>query len=88
MKVGDTFVVGDKAPLKVGNRLPLKIIPGKNILTGFYNFPILDPSGNSTSQIAINIALNYGFVKMKNEEISISKFIHKLVKEYYDGKSL
>jgi hypothetical protein len=30
----------------------------------------------------------YLFDKMKNEEISISKFIHKLVKEYYDGKSL
>ena len=26
------------------------------------------------------------FNKMKNEGISISKFIQKLVKEYYDGK--
>jgi hypothetical protein len=30
----------------------------------------------------------YLFDKMKNEEISISKFIQKLVKKYYDGKSL
>jgi hypothetical protein len=30
----------------------------------------------------------YLFDKMKNEETSISKFIQKLVKEYYDGKSL
>jgi len=30
----------------------------------------------------------YLFDKMKNEGISISKFIQKLVKEYYDGKSL
>ena len=28
------------------------------------------------------------FDKMKNEEISISKFIQKLVKEYYDGKNM
>lgn len=28
------------------------------------------------------------FDKMKNEEISISKFIQELVKEYYDKKSL
>ena len=26
------------------------------------------------------------FEKMKKEEVSISKFIQKLVKEYYDGK--
>jgi hypothetical protein len=30
----------------------------------------------------------YLFDKMKNEGISISKFIQKLVKEYYDGKSM
>ena len=30
----------------------------------------------------------YLFDKMKNEEVSISKFIQKLVKEYYDGKSV
>lgn len=28
----------------------------------------------------------YLFDKMKNEGVSISKFIQKLVKEYYDGK--
>jgi hypothetical protein len=28
------------------------------------------------------------FDKMKEEGISISKFIQKLVKEYYDGKSV
>jgi hypothetical protein len=30
----------------------------------------------------------YLFDKMKNEGISISKFIQKLVKEYYEKKSL
>jgi len=30
----------------------------------------------------------YLFDKMKNEEVSISKFIQKLVKEYYDGKGM
>jgi hypothetical protein len=30
----------------------------------------------------------YLFDKMKNEEISISKFIQKLVKEYYEKKKL
>jgi hypothetical protein len=28
----------------------------------------------------------YLFEKMKKEEVSISKFIQKLIKEYYDGK--
>jgi hypothetical protein len=28
----------------------------------------------------------YLFDKMKNEEVSVSKFIQKLVKEHYDGK--
>jgi len=28
------------------------------------------------------------FDKMKNEEISVSKFIQNLVKEYYDRKSM
>ena len=28
------------------------------------------------------------FERMKKEEISISKFIQKLVKEYYDGKNM
>ena len=30
----------------------------------------------------------YLFDKMKNEGISVSKFIQKLVKEYYEKKSL
>jgi hypothetical protein len=30
----------------------------------------------------------YLFDKMKNEEISISKFIQKLVKEHYEKKNL
>jgi hypothetical protein len=28
----------------------------------------------------------YLFDKMKNEDISVSKFVQNLVKEYYDGK--
>ena len=30
----------------------------------------------------------YLFDKMKNEEVSISKFIQKLVKEYYEKKKI
>ena len=30
----------------------------------------------------------YLFDKMKNEGISVSKFIQKLVKEHYDGKNM
>lgn len=30
----------------------------------------------------------YLFDKMKNEEVSVSKFIQKLVKEHYDGKNM
>ena len=29
----------------------------------------------------------YLFDKMKNEDVSVSKFIQNLVKEYYDGKT-
>jgi hypothetical protein len=28
------------------------------------------------------------FDKMKNEGVSVSKFIQRLVKEYYDGKNM
>ena len=30
----------------------------------------------------------YLFDKMKNEDVSISKFIQKLVKDYYDRKNM
>lgn len=30
----------------------------------------------------------YLFDKMKNEEVNVSKFIQKLVKEHYDGKNM
>lgn len=40
-------------------------------------------------KVKYGISINrYLFDKMKNEEVSISKFIQKLVKEYYDGKSM
>jgi hypothetical protein len=40
-------------------------------------------------KVKYGISINrYLFDKMKNEGISISKFIQKLVKEYYDGKSM
>lgn len=43
--------------------------------------------GEKDKKIKYGISIDkYLFDKMKNEEIGISKFIQKLVKEYYDGK--
>lgn len=49
MKVGDTFIVSEKAPLTVGNRLPLKAIP---VGTFVYNIEIKAGNGAKLARSA------------------------------------
>jgi large subunit ribosomal protein L2 len=72
MKVGDTFTVGEKAPLSVGNRLPLKMIP---VGTFVYNVEIkpgngakLGRSAGVFAQVVAN-DLGYTNVKMPSTEV-------------------
>jgi large subunit ribosomal protein L2 len=72
MKVGDNFIVGEKAPLQVGNRLPLKIIP---IGTFVYNVEIKPGNGAKLARSAgvfgqvVANDLGYTNVKMPSTEI-------------------
>lgn len=44
---------------------------------------------NEDKKVKYGISIDrYLFEKMKKEGVSISKFIQKLVKEYYDDKSM
>lgn len=72
VKVGDTFVVSEKAPVTVGNRLPLKLIP---VGTFVYNVEIkpgngakLVRSAGSYGQVVAN-DLGYANIKMPSTEI-------------------
>ncbi len=53
MKVGSTFVVSDKAPLALGNRLPLRLIP---VGTFVYNIEIKPGGGAKLVRSAGNFA--------------------------------
>lgn len=72
IKVGDKFVVGEKVPLTVGNRLPLKYIP---VGTFVYNIEIkpgngakLVRSAGAFGQVVAN-DLGYTNVKMPSTEV-------------------
>ena len=72
VKVGDSFIVGEKAPLAVGNRLPLKTIP---VGTFVYNVEIkpgngakLVRSAGTFGQVVAN-DLGYTNVKMPSTEV-------------------
>jgi len=72
MKVGDTFIVSKNAPLTVGNRLPLKIIP---VGTFVYNIEIkagngakLARSAGVFGQVVAN-DLGYTNIKMPSTEV-------------------
>jgi len=72
MKVGDKFIVSEKAPLTVGNRLPLKIIP---VGTFVYNIEIkagngakLARSAGVFGQVVAN-DLGYTNIKMPSTEV-------------------
>jgi large subunit ribosomal protein L2 len=72
VKVGDKFIVSEKAPLAVGNRLPLKYIP---VGTFVYNVEMkpgngakLIRSAGAYGQVVAN-DLGYANVKMPSTEI-------------------
>ena len=72
VKVGDSFIVGEKAPLAVGNRLPLKTIP---VGTFVYNVEMkpgngakLVRSAGTFAQVVAN-DLGYTNVKMPSTEV-------------------
>ena len=74
LKVGDTFVVSEKAPLKIGNRLPLgKITSG----TFVYNIEIQAGAGARIARSAGNyaevLAHDAGYVQVKMPSSEIRK---------------
>jgi large subunit ribosomal protein L2 len=72
VKVGDTFVTGEKAPLSVGNRLPLKTIP---VGTFVYNIEIKSGNGAKIARSAgvfAQVVANdggYSNIKMPSTEV-------------------
>lgn len=72
MKVGSTFIVSEKAPLTVGNRLPLRVVP---VGTFVYNIE-LKPKGGAkiarSAGIFAQVVANsdgYTHIKMPSTEI-------------------
>ncbi len=72
MKVGNSFIVSEKAPIQTGNRLPLKNIP---VGTFVYNIEIKPGSGSklvrsagSFAQVIANDA-GYTHIKMPSTEV-------------------
>jgi large subunit ribosomal protein L2 len=72
LKVGDTFIVSENAPLKVGNRLPLGKIPSGTFI---YNIELQAGAGARIARSAGNYAevvahdAGYAQVKMPSTEI-------------------
>ncbi len=72
MKVGDSFVVSEKAPVKMGNRMPLKKIP---VGTFVYNVELKPGNGGKLGRSAGNYIevvaqdANYTHLKMPSTEI-------------------
>ncbi len=102
VKVGDMLMIGDKAPITPGNRLPLKLIP---VGTFVYNIEIKPKSGaklvrsaGSFAQLIANDA-GYAQIKMPSSEVrkipelayasigSVSNEEHHLVNFGKAGKS-
>src|SRR3989338_1117849 len=102
LKVGDTFLVSENAPLKAGNRLPLKLIP-----VGTFIFNIeLQPNGGAKlvrgagnyAELVANDA-GYAHIKMPSGEVrkiidtswasigEVSNAEHKLVNFGKAGRS-
>jgi len=76
VKVGDTFIVSDKAEVKVGNRLPLKNIP---VGTFIYNISI-KPNGKavmarSAGNYAEVIAQESGYTLIKLPSTEVRKVL-------------
>jgi large subunit ribosomal protein L2 len=76
LKVGDTFIVSEKAPLTPGNRLPLKNIP---VGTFVYNIEIKPQGGAKVARSAGNyaevIAHDAGYVDIKMPSTEVRKIL-------------
>jgi len=74
VKVGDKFIVGEKSPLTIANRLPLKLIP---IGTFVYNVEIKPGSGSkfarSAGTFAQVVANDSGYTNLKMPSSEIHK---------------
>lgn len=74
MKVGDSFTVGDKAAIKVGNRVPLKNIPTGTFV---YNLEVKAGSGakmvRSAGVFAEVLARDGGFVNVRMPSSEVRK---------------
>lgn len=72
IKVGDTFIVSEKAPISVGNRLPLRVLP---VGTFVYNIEIKAGNGGKLSRSAgvfgqvVANDMGYTNIKMPSTEI-------------------
>ena len=72
MNVGDTFVVGENAPIERGNRLPLKNIP---VGTFVYNIELKPGGGGKVARSAGNYAevvaqdAGYAHLKLPSSEV-------------------
>ena len=72
LKVGDTFLVSEKADVKAGNRLPLKNIP---VGTFVYNIEFKPGGGGKIARAAGNYAeviahdAGYAHIKMPSSEV-------------------
>jgi large subunit ribosomal protein L2 len=74
LKVGDTFIVSEKAPIKPGNRLPLKNIP---VGTFVYNVELKWKGGARIARSAGNyaeiVAADGGYVQLKMPSSEVRK---------------
>lgn len=74
VKVGDSFIVSEKAPITAGNRLPLKKVP---VGTFVYNIEIQPGSGAKIARSAGNfaevIAQDAGFTHLKMPSSEVRK---------------
>lgn len=78
MAVGDTFVVSENAPIKVGNRLPLAKIP---VGTFVYNIELKPGNGGKIARSAGNyaevVAQDAGYTDLKMPSTEVRKIIDK-----------
>ena len=76
LKVGDTFVVSEDAPIKVGNRLPLRKIP---VGTFVYNIELKPGDGGRIARSAGNyaevVAQDAPYTHLKMPSSEVRKFI-------------
>lgn len=72
VKVGDTFIVSEKAPISVGNRLPLRVLP---VGTFVYNIEIKAGNGGKLARSAgvfgqvVANDMGYTNIKMPSTEV-------------------